>query len=466
MYARIYFIVGRILFMAKIVRIKHAGKDSLYASFLMMTLIPLLIFGIIVTTFISYIMRQSIETQTKEELVNAAECVLESYDLLYPGDYTLMMFKKDQSLYKGGNCIMDETSMIDTIKKNSQIDTSIYFANFCMVTTITDEEGKRFINRSAADQIINDVIFGMREMFYDNVEINGVPYFAYYKPVFSVDGETCLGMIGVAKSKARLTQTINSSIIKNFLIMIAFMFVTALVIVSFASKLMGCIQKILDFLHEIAGNNLNAKLDDVVQGRADELGEIGRASIKLQLSLRKLIERDALTGLYNRRAAEKKLDLLENDGIKSSVSIGDIDFFKKFNDSFGHECGDAVLKEVAATLNEGMRGKGFVARWGGEEFLLVFENIEEMAAGLFLTDILQSVRDHKVPYDGQEHQVTMTFGVTGRMDDENVSDQIRRADDKLYEGKKGGRNRVIVGEVPTEKPEDGETGESTENTDK
>jgi len=433
--------------MKKIVTIKKSGKDSLYASFLIMTLVPLFVFGMIVTTFISYTMRETIKSDMKEELKSMANCALESYDLQYPGDYNLMVFKKDQTLYKGDKALTDETDMIDTIKASSGIDVSIYFSNLCMVTTITDKDGERFINRLAADRIIQDVILAEKEMFYDNVDINGTPYYAYYKPLYSVDGSTCIGMIGTAKATTQLTKVINSAITKNFIIMIAFMILTALVIVAFASKLMACIQKILDFLYEIAGNNLNAKLDDTVQARNDELGEIGRASQKLQLSLRKLIERDALTGLYNRRAAEKKLDNLEKDGIKSSISIGDIDFFKKFNDSFGHECGDAVLKEVANTLNEKMRGKGFVARWGGEEFLLVFENTEEMAAGLFLTDILQAIRDHKVAYDGMEHSVTMTFGVTGRKENEKINNQIRRADDMLYEGKKNGRNRVIMGQL-------------------
>lgn len=448
--------------MGKIVKIKRSGKDSLYASFLMMTLLPLFIFGIIVTSFISFIMRQSIENQTKDELKNIANSVLASYDVAFEGDYNLMVFKKDQSLYKGETNIMEKTEVIDSIKNTSGIDVSIYFANISMITTITDKDGKRIINHMAADKITEDVLVNRNDMFYDNVEIENTPYFAYFKPIFSIDGDTCIGMIGAAKSMDWLQHSINSAIIKNFLIMIAFMIATAYVIVRFTSQIMDCIRKILDFLAEIAGNNLNAKLDDTVQGRTDELGEIGQASVKLQLSLRKLIERDALTGLFNRRAAEKKLDQLEKDGIKSSISIGDIDFFKKFNDSFGHECGDVVLKEVAACLNEGMRGKGFVARWGGEEFLLVFENIEEMAAGLFLTDILQSVRDRDVVYQDEVHAVTMTFGVTGRLDGENVSDQIRRADDMLYEGKQGGRNRVIVGNAKVEE-ESEEASEETNN---
>ena len=114
------------------------------------------------------------------------------------------------------------------------------------------------------------------------------------------------------------------------------------------------------------------------------------------------------------------------------------------NDSFGHECGDVVLKEVAAALNEGMRGKGFVARWGGEEFLLVFESCDETAAGVFTNQILDNVREKVVEYDGIPHSVTMTFGVAGRLPEDTIATQIRRADEKLYNGKEAGRNRVTV----------------------
>lgn len=439
-----------------IVKIKKKGKESLYASFLMMTLVPLLVFGLIVTSFISYLMRQTINRKTTDELRVVTNAALASFDSTYPGDYTYVEDAKGAHLYKGEQCIDKETRVIDAIKESSGIETTIYFTNASMVTTITDKEGKRYVLKPCADNITEDVFINGKKMFYDNVKINGVPYYAYYEPIYSLDGAVIVGMIGVAKSAVDVQKTINSAILKNFLIMIIFMLITAYIIVRYTSKLMECIRKILDFLGKLAGNNLGARLDETVQNRNDELGEIGQASVKLQLSLRKLIERDALTSLYNRRAAEKKLDDLEKAGIKSSISIGDIDFFKKFNDSFGHECGDVVLKEVAATLNEGMRGKGFVARWGGEEFLLVFENIEELKAGLILTDILQAVRDRQVVYNGQTHAVTMTFGVTGREDNEKVADQIRRADDMLYEGKQGGRNRVIIGNSKVEEEAEAE----------
>lgn len=428
----------------KIVKIEKSGKDSLYTTFLFMTLVPLLAFGIIATAFVSYRVREQAKNHEEENLKNVAAAVEAAYDDIFPGEYNVLLMKKSATMYKGDHVLSENTGLIDRIKAQSGMDISLFFADTRLVTTLVGEDGERYINEVAPSKVVAEVFIEKNAKFYDNVKLGSTPYYAYYEPLYSEDGGTCLGMIGVAIPSERVDVAVMNSIYLSVAMLIVFMLITAFIIISSSSKIIDIIRRILVFLKELAGDNLDARLDDVVMGRKDELGEIGLASAKLQMSLKKLIERDALTGLYNRRAGERKLDVLESQGVKSSISIGDIDFFKKFNDNFGHECGDVVLKEVAACLSEGMRGKGFVARWGGEEFLLVFEGMEELPAGLYLNDILQSVRDRVIEYDGQTHSVTMTFGVVYREEDENISDQIRRADDKLYEGKQGGRNRVIV----------------------
>lgn len=429
--------------MASILTKKKQGRESLYTTFLSMTLIPLLAFGIIVAIFVSYKVRESAKSQVANNLSNIANAVESAYNSMYPGDYNVLKMKKSVSLYKGDQVLSENTEFIDEIKADSGMDISIFFADLRMLTTMTDETGNRYVYVAAADKVVSEVYLEQQAKFYDNVTIGRTPYYAYYKPLYLSDG-SCFGMIGVAVPSQNVSKEAMRSILETIAILVAFMLIISFIIIRSSSKLLNIIQRILRFLRELTNDNLDARLDDVVVARRDELGEIGNASVKLQLSLKKLIERDALTSLYNRRAGEKKLKRLEADGIKSSISIGDIDFFKKFNDSFGHECGDVVLKEVAACLNEGMRGNGFVARWGGEEFLLVFENIEEQNAGDILNGILQNIRDRQIEYDGQIHSVTMTFGVVGHEDGETIQNQIRRADDKLYEGKQGGRNRVIV----------------------
>ena len=244
--------------------------------------------------------------------------------------------------------------------------------------------------------------------------------------------------------REQIEKTIHLAVYKNIAIMLLALLLTAAFIIRFASKIVMVIKKIMEFLKEISLGNLSTELDPLVFSREDELGEMGRFTVKVQAALRKLIERDALTGLYNRRSAEKKLDVIQASGVSYAVAIADIDFFKKFNDNFGHDCGDVVLKEVARVLNDGMRGRGFAARWGGEEFLLVFENSEKLAAGIAADEILQNIRDNKVVHNGKEHAVTMTIGIAQGDSGQPINLQVKEADEKLYEGKESGRNRVII----------------------
>ena len=173
---------------------------------------------------------------------------------------------------------------------------------------------------------------------------------------------------------------------------------------------------------------------------------MGRYVVRMQRSLRDLIELDQLTGLYNRRYVQRKLELVQNKSIETgvpfSVAIGDIDFFKKVNDTYGHECGDAVLMDVSARMRELMKGRGFAARWGGEEFLLVFESYRLEMAADSLEDLLNVIRSRTIAFQGEKVKVTMTFGVVEGSGD-RLDSIIGSADEKLYYGKNNGRNQVV-----------------------
>ena len=205
--------------------------------------------------------------------------------------------------------------------------------------------------------------------------------------------------------------------------------------------------KIHSFLADVSTGNLNAVLDSAVLKRHDEFGDIGRSALSMQNSLRHLIEQDTLTGLYNRRSGNRRLihvvSKAEHKQQPFAVCIGDIDFFKKVNDTYGHDAGDEVLKAVANALKEHMLKCGFVARWGGEEFLLVFDHMDADKAGKSLNDLLEKIRKLRIPYKEKIICVTMTFGVING-DHSDISKLLKDADDKLYFGKEHGRNRVIT----------------------
>ncbi|GGQ79811.1 tetratricopeptide repeat-containing diguanylate cyclase [Couchioplanes azureus] len=159
--------------------------------------------------------------------------------------------------------------------------------------------------------------------------------------------------------------------------------------------------------------------------------------------------RDPLTGLHNRRFIDERLPaLLEKataDGSPVTVALADLDHFKRVNDTLSHETGDQVLTAVAAMLGRTDVGpSGFVARLGGEEFLLVVTGVDVAGAALLLEDLRQAVAGHPWrPLTG-ELPVTVSIGVTAAAAGDTQGAVLARADEALYEAKNGGRDRLCL----------------------
>ncbi len=154
---------------------------------------------------------------------------------------------------------------------------------------------------------------------------------------------------------------------------------------------------------------------------------------------------DNLTGLYNRRGGLEYVErFLANNRFENfSICMCDIDFFKKVNDTWGHECGDIVLKEISAIFKKELKGHNMPCRWGGEEFLLLFPGSNGDEAYGRLVDIRDKIKAMSVEYEGQEIRVTMTFGLTEFDFRKSIDDAIAEADERLYYGKKHGRDQVV-----------------------
>jgi diguanylate cyclase (GGDEF)-like protein len=158
---------------------------------------------------------------------------------------------------------------------------------------------------------------------------------------------------------------------------------------------------------------------------------------------------DPLTGIYNRRYfnenMERLISTLSRSGGSLSLMMVDIDFFKKYNDTYGHLKGDECLKIVAKTLSDSTtRKEDFVARYGGEEFVIVLPNAHESGACMIAERMIENVRNNNIPHseNGDEKRVTISIGVTsGEVKHTfTAEDFIHRADKMLYEAKRNGRN--------------------------
>lgn len=164
--------------------------------------------------------------------------------------------------------------------------------------------------------------------------------------------------------------------------------------------------------------------------------------------LHELATTDALTGLMNRRclldALAREQALRQRKPHPLSLILVDIDHFKRINDTHGHAIGDAALKAVAGILRECTREMDFVARWGGEEFLLVQPHASKAQAQQTAERLRAAVAAASLVVEGVAIQLTITLGLTDLGANEPVDLGIQRADGALYLGKHQGRNRVVL----------------------
>lgn len=159
---------------------------------------------------------------------------------------------------------------------------------------------------------------------------------------------------------------------------------------------------------------------------------------------------DKLTELVNRNYLIEHLQKVyeEEDMADYWLAMMDIDDFKKINDTYGHNCGDYVLKSVAELISENSCGM-IPCRWGGEEFILVGRLAEHRTEGpgsarFVMEKVREAVEKHEFRYKGREIKVTITVGLAGYAKGQGIDEWINAADKKLYRGKQSGKNRLIV----------------------
>lgn len=172
--------------------------------------------------------------------------------------------------------------------------------------------------------------------------------------------------------------------------------------------------------------------------------------LKLQnTKLSELANMDSLTHLLNRRAMKQRLEAAlaskHNYNVEFVIAIVDIDDFKKINDHYGHDCGDTVLKKVVHIISENVRETDYVARWGGDEILILFNKSSMDGAFSSINRIHKEIGGTPFIYNGQSLAVTITIGVCPSENYFMYQDIILEADRRLYDGKHKGKNCIVYG---------------------
>jgi diguanylate cyclase (GGDEF)-like protein len=179
-------------------------------------------------------------------------------------------------------------------------------------------------------------------------------------------------------------------------------------------------------------------------------GALAVASLRLRESLRDQSIRDPLTGLFNRRFMQESLDReLQRARRKEralAVIFIDIDHFKRFNDIFGHDAGDAVLRSFADLLRSFFRGDDVLCRYGGEEFALILPESDEQDAALRMNEFRQIVKGLTVLHESRPlDPITVSVGIAAfPTHGSSIESLLRTADQALYVSKAEGRDRVSI----------------------
>jgi len=181
------------------------------------------------------------------------------------------------------------------------------------------------------------------------------------------------------------------------------------------------ISALLSFLHELARQVLMEKME------------------KIKNNLEYAHVRDELTGLYNRRGFNNKVNYIKES--EGTLLLADIDYFKRINDTYGHNIGDLVLKEVAHLIEKSVRHSDVTVRWGGEEFLIFLAQTDMDNAYIIAEKIRKSIEAMQLE-NMDDVKVTISIGIS--IVDENIAlyDAIKYADNAMYLSKKMGRNRT------------------------
>jgi diguanylate cyclase (GGDEF)-like protein len=187
---------------------------------------------------------------------------------------------------------------------------------------------------------------------------------------------------------------------------------------------------------------------------AEELLQLNHEKIKeLNNQLDLLSKTDSLTGLYNRRYFDEMINQEWNRGLRSNNSLScillDIDYFKDYNDHYGHQAGDKCLKDIATLMKDTFRRAGdIVARYGGEEFIVILANSSQLNAMAAIAQFQAELAKLKIPHEKSDvsNYVTVSAGIASEIPsrEQSIEDFIRSADKALYLAKHGGRNQSVT----------------------
>lgn len=423
---------------------KTKRHTKLRNTLFLLTGLPILLLGTFFIIFAIKTVRAATEETIEKNLKSITTQLHYDVKSQYPGPYEII----DGKYYANGKDVTPAQEILNRYKENFNCEVSVFFGDTKALTTIRDSEGKLIVGTTQDNETILNAVFDGNFYTSNNVFINDEQYVVVYRPLYV--GEEIEGMVFAGIKNEDFRSSIDG--FYRFILGITFILlaVTGVIVVLYSNNIARMLNEIKDYLGNlVSAKNLDVNMEQEVLNRRDEIGALAAYAVGIGTQLNNIMGTDPLTGLYNRRSGRALLDNLRDQSFRQktgfSIVMCDIDYFKNVNDTYGHDMGDVVLKRVSDIMINvcSTVPNSFAIRWGGEEILLGFMLPKEQTIKLVHT-IQDSLKDITFKVDNDtSFTITATYGISSSEDCDDIHSAILEADDKLYEGKRSGRNTIV-----------------------
>ena len=386
---------------------------------------------------------------------------------------------------------LDTDKKVEDLKLLFGSEVTIFHGDTRIATTII-RDGQS-IAGTKLDPGIARIVFDDKKEYSGDADVLGEKYKTLYKPLINAENDAFAAVV-IGIPLAELTAEVNNSIRDGILLGLGGLVLAILLLYFMISSLSQPITVLSSDMRHIANGNLG--IDITVKGN-DEVGNLGESLQKVADTLHKLLSeinktieehekgnieyfldteeffgdyrvladniielaalgmRDQLTGIPNRRAFDNRLEMEWSRAVRDhtplSVLVLDVDKFKNYNDTFGHQQGDVALKTVAKTIKNALkRPADFPARWGGEEFAVLLPITDSKGAVVVAENIRWEIEKAVIPCAEEKgERVTASVGVSTQIpiQGSSLDSFVPAADAALYRAKEMGRNRVVLNEL-------------------
>lgn len=262
-------------------------KIGFQAKILAMIIIPLLLLGIIITLEAKVELEKLGMKGIEDNLYTYTQSTLKRYEALNDDEFT---YDDKDGLKKGDVVISNSTEVIDELKKLTNIDSTIFYGDTRVSTTITDADGQRFVGTKASEEIVQRVLKNGEEVFVDDIKINGEDYCAYYVPLYQTGSDEIIGMVFAGESKVLVSRMMQDAVLK-VVGMFLFGIVICIIIVAISSRrITKALKYSTNEINKLSNGRLRFEEDKKKLERKDEIGDVANATKQVVNELAAIVQ--------------------------------------------------------------------------------------------------------------------------------------------------------------------------------